>query len=156
MNVAEAYDTIMQTKRSLMFQCTHHGLKPVRFMVTKPQVFKINLACGCIYREGENDWEKVQHRQQRLFGAPVILNANEPFTVAKEQLDRLDGIILRLFPQATLSTGCKYARWADIPVCVSDNDLGELACNQAYPDNIFDGVICGRKKLILMWLPYFD
>lgn len=140
----------------LLFSCSHHGLHSVTTFQATAFTYTAVLACGCIWRQEDGKaWQMSVHRQQRVFGAAIVPNPDEPFKVAEKQLRTLDRLIMQAFPTATLTEGCKYARWADIPVCVSDDDLCLLARCGFYPDNIFDGVVFGRKKLILMWLPFF-
>ncbi len=145
-------------KRSLLFPCANHNIQSVKHLTLTVFTYTAELACGCIWSQTEDHaWKQNKQREQRTFGKPMIVpNQPDPFRCSEVQLADLDKIILSIFPKADLSDGLKYARWADIPTCVSDEQLGQLACVDAFPDYVFDGYVFGRKKLILMWLPFFD
>jgi hypothetical protein len=145
-------------RRSLLFPCAHHNIQAVKALTITVFTYRAELSCGCIWAQtDEHEWKQIKHRQQRTFGKPMIVpNQPDPFKCSNIQLMDLDKIILSIFPEAYLSEGLKYARWADMPTCVTDEQLGQLALADAYPDFIFDGYVFGRKKLILMWLPFFD
>ena len=82
-----------------------------------------------------------------------ILNKRKK--VDENQLADLDKAILQAYPGAKLSEGIKYARWADI------TEGGNLQTPDFFdgkyePDNVFDGKVAGKDKMILMWMPFFD
>lgn len=87
-----------------------------------------------------------------------ILDPKNPFKVNKDQLAALDAKIKEIFPNAVLSEGCKYARWADVSTfslkdaCLKLDSFGD----EFKVDGYFEGKICGQNKLIFFWLPFFS
>jgi hypothetical protein len=87
---------------------------------------------------------------------PIIPNPKEPWKICPKQLADLDSYITSTYGSSTikLDEGIKYGRWA---IFYDTTVVPAMPYDVKYlPDNIFDGSICGRKQVILMWLPFFD
>ncbi len=83
---------------------------------------------------------------------PTIPNLKEHWVIDSKQIQDLDENILLCYPNAKLSEGIKYGRWAQI-----DNESPVSVFSQKYaPDNVFDGKIMGKDTKIFMWLPLFN
>lgn len=101
-------------------------------------------------------WGVRFHRQGEVTMTTYIPDPQHaPFTVDPDQLARLDALIKKALPHAKITTGCKYARWAEVDG-TDTTSLSLFREGRAWPDQVFHGVIFGQTKTIYMWLPFFD
>ena len=91
------------------------------------------------------------------------------WVVDPTQLNRLD-IFLARYTQFRVEEGVKYARWLVIDYgdngkaspfydSVVDEVMMDMACaglQDIAVANVFDGVLIGKRVIILMFMPYFD
>lgn len=87
---------------------------------------------------------------------PTIPNPKEPFKVDFKQLAELDALIKERLPEAKLSEGCRFARWAEFDGIHLFKLSPFYDTPYDYNYEMFIGTICGKEKTIFMFLPYFD
>ena len=82
---------------------------------------------------------------------PRVIDS-KTWKVCPKQLADLDRAILDVYPNAKLSHGIKYERWAE----VDSYESNQFYLKEYHPDNVFRGDVFGRNKIVLMWMPFFD
>lgn len=85
-----------------------------------------------------------------------IPNPKDPFKVDPKQLATLDALIKDRLPDAKLSEGCRFARWAELDGIKLYRMSPFYGTSYDYNYKLFIGTICGKEKTIFMFLPYFD